>query len=135
VCYFNIETYHTHTNMKKLSIILAVAIALTAPTFAAANARKGKGGPNKAQHACMKAVKGFDTDKNGQIDGKEIEALKAAFAGNAALKQLDTNANGKLDDDEITALNAKLGRHAKGKGKRAGKGKGKGAANAAPINL
>jgi len=107
--------------MKKLSLILALAIALSAPTFAAG--KGGKAGANKGGRACMKATKGFDTDKNGQIDGKEVDALKSALAGNADLKALDKNANGQLDDDEITALNARMGKHGKGAGKGAGKGK------------
>jgi hypothetical protein len=108
--------------MKKLSLILALAIAITAPTIAAGKGgRAGKGGGKQGAHACMKSVKGFDTDKNGQIDGKEVDALKSALAGNPDLKVLDKNANGQIDDDEITALNARMGKHGKGKG--AGKGK------------
>lgn len=113
--------------MKKLSLILAIAIALTAPTFAAGKgAKAGKG--KQGGRACMKATKGFDADKNGQIDGKEVDALKGALAGNADLKALDKNANGQIDDDEITALNAKMGKHGKGKGAGKGAGKGKRAA-------
>lgn len=113
--------------MKKLALILALAITFTAPTFAAGKAGKGakEGKGKQGGRACMKATKGFDTDKNGQIDGSEIQALKGALAGNADLKALDKNTNGQIDDDEITALNAKMGKHGKGKGKGAGKGKGK----------
>ena len=117
VCYFTGATTNTH--MKKLSaIIIALAIAFTAPSFAAGKGGKGKG---KEGRACMKGVRGFDSDKNHQIDGKEADALKKAFAGNADLKALDTNANGTLDDDEITALNAKMVKHGKGAGKGAKK--------------
>ena len=108
--------------MKKLSLILVLALTFAVPTFAAG--KKGGKAGRQGAHACMKSVKGFDTDKNGQIDGKEVDALKAGFAGNADLKALDQNANGQIDDDEITALNAKMGKHGKGKG--AGKGAGKG---------
>ena len=115
--------------MKKLSLILALAIALTAPTFAAGKGGKAakEGKAKQCGRACMKATKGFDSDKNGQIDGSEVQALKDALAGNADLKALDKNANGQIDDDEITALNAKMGNRGKGKagGKGAGKGKGK----------
>ena len=102
-----------------------IALAAPAPVFAAKGAKKAnKEKPaDKAERAARPGVllKKYDTDKNGAIDGTEIEALRKAFDADKTgpLKKLDANNDGTLDDKEVAAIKAP---HAKGKGK------GKGAA-------
>lgn len=88
--------------MKSIRILtLALAIAAAAmpvTTFA------GKGG--KAGKGSAKAVRQYDTNSNGMIDGAEVEALKKAFDADKTgpLKDLDTDADGKLSDSEVSAI-------------------------------
>lgn len=113
----------------------ACLIALVAPTpaFAAKGAKKGNkaAAGDKADRAARPGVllKKYDTDKNGAIDGTEIEALRTAFDADKTgpLKKLDANNDGKLDDSEVAAIKAHKG---KGKGKGAGAKVGKRKKNA-----
>lgn len=112
-------------NIKTRILTLAactLALAIPPPLFAAKGARKGNR-PNQADKADRAArpgvlLKKYDTDKNGAIDGTEVEALRKAFDADQTgpLKKLDANNDGTLDDKEITAIKA---RHGKGEGKRA----------------
>ena len=48
----------------------------------------------------------YDTNKNGVIDGDEIEAVRKAFAADpkGEFAVYDTNHDGKLSDEEIAAI-------------------------------
>ncbi|MEA3212810.1 MAG: hypothetical protein QOE70_5867 [Chthoniobacter sp.] len=104
--------------MKKLHLLSlgACFLALLVPTTSFAG-KKGDKSENKEARP-RQLLKQYDTDSNGEIDGKERDALRTAFGSNAALKKLDTNGDGKLDDTEIASIKAKK----KGEGK-AGKNK------------
>jgi hypothetical protein len=88
--------------MKRILTILTIAalgVAFTAP------AQAGKKGKNKGG---SEALTKYDTDGNGKIDGKEVDAVRAAFAAKeAAAVALDTNNDGVLSDEEIAAAGAK----------------------------
>jgi Ca2+-binding EF-hand superfamily protein len=88
--------------MKLLSIIMIAVIASATPSFAAKGEKKaGKHG------AVRKVLKAFDHNRDRQIGGAEIEAVKNAYA---AFKKMDANSDGNLDDSEITVLNGKGGK-------------------------
>ena len=102
-----------------------IALAAPAPLFAAKGAKKA----NKQVPADKAArpgvlLKKYDTDKNGAIDGSEIDALRKAFDADKTgpLKKLDGNSDGTLDDKEVAEIKA---RHGKGKGKGAAAKPGK----------
>jgi len=59
-----------------LILAITAAFALPATSFAAKGKAK-KGTP--ANRRSIQAVQSYDTNKNGQIDGDEVEALKKAF--------------------------------------------------------
>ena len=111
----------TSMNIKiRILAFTACLIALAAPTpsFAAKGAKKGNKA-NKGEMADKAARPGvllrkYDTDKNGAIDGLEIDALRKAFDADKTgpLKKLDTSADGMLDDTEVAAIKP---RHANGK--------------------
>ena len=112
-------------NIKTRLLTAATCVlVLSAPAslFAANGAKKkNQGKPvDKAERAARPGMllKTYDTDKNGAIDGTEVEALKKAFDADKTgpLKKLDTNTNDTLDDSEVAAIKA---RHGKGKGKGA----------------
>lgn len=118
------ENTENKTRMKIKAQILTlttclIAFAAPTPSFAAKGAKKG----NKVEPADKAARPGvllrkYDTDKNGAIDGTEIDALRKAFDADKTgpLQKLDTSADGTLDDTEVAAIKA---RHGKGKGKGA----------------
>lgn len=87
-----------------------IAIAAPAPLHAAKGAKKA----DKADRAARPGMflKKYDTDKNGAIDGTEVEALRKAF-DNDPLRKLDANKDGMLGDEEIATIKV---RHGKGKG-------------------
>lgn len=86
--------------------ILTIAI-VTAALFAPMGAQAAK--PKKDGKGSAKAVRQYDTNASGAIDGSEIEALRKAFAADKTgpLKDLDTNADGSLSDSEIAAVKVK----------------------------
>ena len=86
--------------MKKTSQILAALVAATLLVPSSAFAAKGK----KTKEDPIMAK--YDTDKNGKIDGAEVEAVKKAFEADpkGELAKFDTNADGKLSDEEIAAI-------------------------------
>ena len=102
--------------MKLLSAILAAVFALSVPSFAAkADKGTGKGGGGR------KALRMFDRNRNQQIDGREVDAIKNAYG---AFKKADSNSDGTLADDEIKALNEKAAKaKAKAPGAKAAKKK------------
>lgn len=105
-----------------------LVLSAPAPLFAAKGVRKGSKGKavDPAERAARPGMllKTYDTDKNGAIDGTEIEALKIAFDADKTgpLQKLDTNTNDTLDDSEIAAIKA---HHRKNKGTGAGRKVGK----------
>ena len=96
-----------------------LVLSAPAPLFAAKGAKKGNQAKpvDPAERAARPGMllKTYDTDKNGAIDGSEVEALKKAFDADKTgpLKKLDTNSDGTLDDSEVAAIKARKG---KGKG-------------------
>lgn len=54
----------------------------------------------------VKAAKPFDKNKNGKIDGEEIDALRKEFLKRPTgyLKFYDLNHDGQLDDVEIDGI-------------------------------
>ena len=95
--------------MKRILTILTIAalgVAFTAP------AQAGKGKKKGGSEALTK----YDTDANGKIDGKEVDAVRAAFtAKEAAAVALDTNSDGVLSDEEIAAAGGKQKKKKKNK--------------------
>lgn len=80
-------------------------LAAAALTTAVAK-ETSKPGQRSPHQGPLKVLRGFDTNKNGRIDGPEIEKLREAFAGamNQDLARYDLNGNGKLDDREVAAI-------------------------------
>jgi hypothetical protein len=92
--------------MKLVSVILIAVIGFSTPSFAA---KEGKRAGKRGE--VRKVLRLCDRNRNKQIDGTEIQALKNAYA---ALKRIDINSDGSFDDEEIKGLNAKA---AEGKAK------------------
>ncbi len=102
----------------RILVLVACALTLAIPTsaFAGKGARKARKGEQAGKSARPgMLLKKYDTDKNGTIDGTEVEALRKAF-DNDPLKKIDANNDGKLDDTEIAAIKARHGRGETGKG-------------------
>ncbi len=83
--------------MKKISLILALAIAFSTPAFAC-----HKGAKKTDTPAPAKAAAGANKEKRAQIAGSENQSANAQLIG-------DTNHDGELDEKEIAALYAKAG--------------------------
>lgn len=66
----------------------------------------GKPGQRTNHQGPVKVLRGFDANKNGRIDGPEVEKLREAFAGalNSDLTRYDLNGDGKLDDREVANI-------------------------------
>jgi hypothetical protein len=83
--------------MKKTPVVIAAVgvIAFIAPSGALA-----ADGPKARIFAK------YDTNKNGVIDGDEVEAVRKAFAADpkGEFAAYDRNGDGKLDDGEIAAI-------------------------------
>ncbi len=92
--------------------ICLVTLSIPTPLFAAKGARK-EGKAARGAHPGM-LIKRYDTDKNGTIDGTEVEALRKAF-DNDPFRKIDANNDGKLDDTEIASIKARHGRGEAGK--------------------
>jgi hypothetical protein len=110
--------------MKMLSILIALLVGLSAPSFAA---QKGAKVGKKAAKVGL-AIKKIDANSNHQIDGNEVAVLKEKFskapADNRLKKRLDRNTNGQLDDNELAALNKRLEKKASKGDKKDRKGLG-----------
>ena len=108
---------------KTTNLLLGLSLlTFTFPVSASAAAQKGeRAGKRAEQREMRQTLKRFDTDKNGQIDGTERDALRKWFAD---FKALDKNSDGTLDDTEIDALKihnaSKAGKGTKGKARKAG---------------
>jgi len=102
------------THMKTTHLLLATAFAFALPASLHAAKDPAK---KEAKKAARQLIGQYDTNKNGAIDGDEIDALKKAFDNDKTgpLKQFDTNGDGKLDDNEVAAI------HGGKKGDKAGK--------------
>ena len=120
------ENPRTKISMKIKTRILAIStcvlvLSAPAPLFAAKGAKKNKQGKpvDPAERAARpgRLLKTYDTDKNGAIDGTEVEALKKAFDADKTgpLQKLDANSDGTLDDSEVAAIKAHRGKGAAGK--------------------
>lgn len=107
--------------MKKLPVFatLLAGAALLAPAVARAQAGSGP----KARIFAK-----YDTNKNGVIDGDEVEAVRKAYAADpkGEFAVYDTDHDGKLSDAEIAAIKPP------GKGGKSGGGKKKADDAAAP---
>jgi len=98
--------------MKQAKIwMLGMATAATLVSGASAVAKEADKDKEdiKPKMGPRKVLTQFDTNKNGKIDGNEVEELRKAFAGDlkAQLAKLDKDGNGKLDDAEIAAIKPK----------------------------
>src|SRR5262245_53278271 len=101
--------------MKSLIIILTAMAVFSVQSFAAKGERKAA---KRAE--IRKALRAFDHNRNRQIDGTEIDAVKNAYA---AFKRIDANSDGSIGDDEIKALNQRVGDDANAKETKKGKKK------------
>jgi hypothetical protein len=108
--------FHGQALMKLLAIILIAIVGFSTSSFAAKTDGKAA-----KRGVFRKTFKAYDRNRNRQIDGAEIEALKNAYA---TFKRIDSDADGTLGDDEIKALNAKAGAE-KGKVRKANAEAGK----------
>ena len=104
-------------------ILGVLLLGFTPPVSAAAGAKKGERARKRVeQRELSQAIRRFDIDKNGKIDGSERDAVRKWFAD---IKALDKNSDGTLDDTEIDALkvppSSRPGKAGKGKARRNGK--------------
>lgn len=88
----------------KTMVVVALGLVLAGSAQA-----KDKTDGKKAKMGPRKVLAQFDTNKNGKIDGGEVEKLRQAFAGDLKeqLKRFDLNGDGKLDDAEVAAIKLK----------------------------
>jgi hypothetical protein len=96
-------------SLRILTLLLTLPLlSVPATSFAAKGNKAGKGSG--------KALRTYDANADGKIEGPEIEAVRTAFEADkeGALKALDKDADGKLSDAEITGAKMK----AKGAGKK-----------------
>ena len=90
-----------------LPAILAL-LSLAAPSTVFAAKKEGKA--NKAEKkARTEAVRHFDTNGDGKLEGDEAEAVRKSFAAepNGPAKSLDADQNGQIEDVEITSAQVK----------------------------
>ena len=109
--------------MKRTTIGLICLLGLIIPlkAFAAQKAKEDDAEKKTKVVTAKQAMKRFDKNADGKIEGAEAEALRKAFNGKRreALKAFDKNNDGKLDDAEITAIKAgKTGKKAEEPGKK-----------------
>jgi Ca2+-binding EF-hand superfamily protein len=88
-------------NKIRIALALSGTLIAGAATVAMAHPSGSDSGPDKGD-----VMQKFDTNKDGKLDDKEREAMRAEFkAKHAAMKaemlaKFDTNKDGKLDDAE-----------------------------------
>lgn len=70
-----------------------------------------KPGQRPVHQGPVKALRAFDANKNGRIDGPEVERLREAFAGamNQDLARYDLDGDGRLDDREVASIRVSQG--------------------------
>lgn len=87
-----------------LGVLLALLASAALTTTSAKET--GKPGQRTTHQGPVKVLRGFDANKNGRIDGPEVEKLREAFAGamHQDLTRYDLNGDGKLDDREISNI-------------------------------
>ena len=73
----------------------------------------GKPSEKAAQMGPRKLLSGFDANKNGRIDGPEVEKLREAYAGalREELARFDLDGDGRLDDREVAGIRVRPGNH------------------------
>jgi hypothetical protein len=102
--------------MKQLSVTVAALglLAVSLPSLSSA-----------AEGPKARLFANYDTNKNGIIDGDEIEAVRKAYAADpkGEFARYDTNHDGKLDDQEIAAIKPPGAKPADGQKKSGGKKK------------
>ena len=83
----------------------AAILATAALATAEAKEIERPGGRGRLQGP-QRALKNFDANKNGRIDGPEVERLREAFAGamRESLAHYDLNGDGVLDDPEVARI-------------------------------
>jgi hypothetical protein len=96
--------------MKKQILLPAILalLSLAAPSPVLAAKKEGKA--NKAEKkARNEAVRHFDTNGDGKLEGDEAEAARKSFAAdpNGPAKSLDADQNGQLEEAEITGVQVK----------------------------
>jgi len=87
-----------------------VAVILASASLTGAVAKEaGKPGGRPVHQGPLKVLRGFDANRNGRIDGPEVEKLREAFAGalHHDLARYDLNSDGKLDDREVSSIRLK----------------------------
>lgn len=103
-------------NLAALALIAALFLSHGAGAAVKKTAR-GKNEGARTDRSAVQAVKAFDKDRDGQLDGEEKEALRSAFkSGDKNLSSLDTNRDGDLDENEMAAVS--IQKSAKGKKKK-----------------
>ena len=95
-------------NKKVLLPSLFALLILAAPAPVLAGKKEGKA--NKSETKAVKeAVRHFDTNGDGKLEGEEAEAARKSFAAEpeGPAKSLDADHDGELQDSEITGAQAK----------------------------
>lgn len=83
----------------------AAILATAALATAEAKEIERPGGRGRLQGP-QRALKSFDANKNGRIDGPEVNRLREAFEGamRESLAHYDLNGDGFLDDPEVARI-------------------------------
>lgn len=83
-------------------------LSIAAPSPVLAGKKEGKA--NKAEKKALhEAVRHFDTNGDGKLEGEEAETARKSFAAepNGPAKSLDADQNGQLEESEITGVQVK----------------------------
>ena len=88
---------------------MALALAFSSPRATAKET--GKPGEKPVQVGPRSYLLKLDANKNGRIDGPEVDKLREAYAGamREGLARFDLNGDGRLDDLEVAGIRLKGG--------------------------